>query len=243
MSCLSQLSRQKRILRTKVPGSIQTILLRCQPLSKRFLLVGPHGPVDRSAFFSRGPVDRDAFLFFCDSKHAAGVCLGTIHARTHVQLGLSCQQLLLNVQHRLRFTMQHVHSHAENLGNECSDHAAALGAFGLVSNHNFSTRWAYPSFDSNLCYAICHNLGDVLEKLRDIRTDVYQLPSTRPGVRAGFHAVLRYVSLACTTFLLVVPRSFAWLNLLQFALLKIILCNGTVRRFVCFYRVEPCRPR
>ena len=66
-----------------------------------------------------------------NSKHAAGVCLGTIHARTHVQLGLSCQQLLLKVQHRLRFTMQHVHSNAENLGNECADHAAALGAIWL----------------------------------------------------------------------------------------------------------------
>ena len=47
----------------------------------------------------------------------------------------------------------------QHFGNECADHAAALGAFGFVSNHNFSTRWAYPSFDSNLCFAICHNFG------------------------------------------------------------------------------------
>ena len=69
-----------------------------------------HGP--------RGSVARDTNSSVYDSKHAAGVCLGTILARTHVQLGLSCQQLLLKVQHRLRFTMQHICSHAENLGNE-----------------------------------------------------------------------------------------------------------------------------
>ena len=34
------------------------------------------------------PVMR-TLVFSFDSKHAAGVCLGTIHARTHVQLGLS----------------------------------------------------------------------------------------------------------------------------------------------------------
>ena len=64
--------------------------------------------------------------------------------------------------------MQLVYSHAENLGNECADHAAALGAFGLVSKHNLSTRWALHSFDSVSCFATCHNLGDVSEKLRDI---------------------------------------------------------------------------
>ena len=95
----------------------------------------------------------------------------TIHARTHVQLRLSCRQLLLKVQRRLRFTMQHVHSHAENLGNECADHAAALGAYGLVSYHDLSTRWARHSFDSVSRIDICHNFGDVWEKLRDIRTE------------------------------------------------------------------------
>ena len=147
MSCLAQLSRQKLILHWQVPGSNPKIQLHS--------FLGPHGPVARDA---------------C-SKHAAGVCLGTILARTHVQLGLSCQQLLLRVQHRLRFTMQHVKSHSENLGNECADHAAALGAFGFVSNHNLSTRWTRHSFDSASCFATCHNIGDVLEKLRDIRTE------------------------------------------------------------------------
>ena len=35
--------------------------------------------------------------------------------------------------------MQHVCGHTGNLGNECADHAAALGALGLVSNHNLAT--------------------------------------------------------------------------------------------------------
>ena len=36
-----------------------------------------------------GPVARDACsCVFYDSKHAAGVCLGTTHVRTHAQLGL-----------------------------------------------------------------------------------------------------------------------------------------------------------
>ena len=41
--------------------------------------------------------------------HAAGICLGTIEARTHVQLPLACQQSMIRVQHRLRCTMQHVY--------------------------------------------------------------------------------------------------------------------------------------
>ena len=122
-----------------------------------------------SFLWPQGSVARDSHsCVFHDSKHAVGVCLGTIHARSHVQLGLSCQQILLKIQRRLRYTMQLVYSHAENLGNECADHAAALGAFGLVSNHNLSTRGARHSFDSVSCFATCHNLGDVSEKLRDI---------------------------------------------------------------------------
>ena len=104
-----------------------------------------------------------------DSKHALGVRWGTIQARTNVQLGLSRHQSLLNVQHKLRFTMQEVYHHAENLGNECADHAAALSAFNSVSNDNFhmmgaSLLWFH-------CFATCPTLGDVLEKSREIRTE------------------------------------------------------------------------
>ena len=44
---------------------------------------------------------------------------------------------MLKVQHKLRLTMQHVYGHTGNLGNECADHAAALGTLGLVSSHNY----------------------------------------------------------------------------------------------------------
>ena len=37
---------------------------------------------------------------------------------------------------------------------------------------NLSTRWAHHSFESASCFASCNNLGDVLDKLRDIRTDM-----------------------------------------------------------------------
>ena len=65
--------------------------------------------------------------------------LGTIQARSHVQLALACQRSMPCAQHRLRLTMQHVYSHSGNLGNECADHAAALGTFGLTSSHNVAT--------------------------------------------------------------------------------------------------------
>ena len=53
------------------------------------------------------------------SLHAAGVCLGTIQARTHVQLALVCQRSMIFAQRKLRLTMQHVYGHNGNLGNEC----------------------------------------------------------------------------------------------------------------------------
>ena len=118
-------------------------------------------------------------------------------ARTHVQLGLSCQQPLLEVQYRL-----HVYSHSENLGNECVDHAAALGAFGLLSNHNFSTRWARHSCDPVTCFAIFRNLGDVLEKLRDIRTEHVSVPQHQTRRQ-------RFFPYRATSWShLLVPRSF-----------------------------------
>ena len=44
----------------------------------------------------------------------------------HVRMSpwmLTSQRLLLQVQLRLRITVQHIYSHAQNLGNECADHA------------------------------------------------------------------------------------------------------------------------
>ena len=88
-------------------------------MNEAFSFLGSHGPVAR---------DEQSCIYY-DSKHAAGVCLGTIQARTHVQLALACQRSMLCAQHRLRLTMQHVYGHGGNLGNECADHAAARGTF------------------------------------------------------------------------------------------------------------------
>ena len=92
--------------------------------------------------------------FLEDSKHSAGVCLGTIQARTHVQLALACQRSMICAQHKLRLTMHHVRGHTFNLGNECADHAAALGTFGLISSHNVATRWIRNNFDASVCFVL-----------------------------------------------------------------------------------------
>ena len=65
----------------------------------------------------RGPVTHDnQSRISYESMHAAGICLGTIQARTHVQLALACQQSMIRVQNRLRLTMQHVYGHGGNFG-------------------------------------------------------------------------------------------------------------------------------
>ena len=58
------------------------------------------GMLEALLFFGlHGPVARDADLCICyDSKHAAGVCLGTIQERTHVQLALACKQSFIRAQ-------------------------------------------------------------------------------------------------------------------------------------------------
>ena len=68
---------------------------------------GPHGPVARD----------EQSCFYYDSPHAAGICLGTIKARTHVQLALACQRSMIFARRKLRLTMQHVYGHSGNLGN------------------------------------------------------------------------------------------------------------------------------
>ena len=62
-----------------------------------------------------------------------------------------------------------MYGHTGNLGNEC---AATLGALGLVSSHNLSTRWAHHTPDTAARIASCNNNGHVLEKLHDIRTEM-----------------------------------------------------------------------
>ena len=66
--------------------------------------------------------------------------------------------------------MQHTWGHAQNLGNECADHAAALAAYGLISNQTIHTHWIRSSFDSISLSAPCDNLDDALQVLRNART-------------------------------------------------------------------------
>ena len=120
----------------------------------------------------RGPVTHDEqSCIYYDSMHAAGISLGTVQARTHVQLAPACQQSLIHAQRRLRLTMQHVYGHSGNLGNECADHAAALGTLGLTSSHNVVTRWTRHNFDAFVCFDGCNNISEILERTQHIRTN------------------------------------------------------------------------
>ena len=51
--------------------------------------------------------------------------------------------------------MKHVYGHGQNEGNECADHAAALGALGFTSNQNMNTRWVRPSFGTSTLFDAC----------------------------------------------------------------------------------------
>ena len=131
--------------------------------------LGPQGPLTP---------DEQSRIYY-DSLHVAGVCLGTIQARTHVQLALACQQSMIRVQHRLRFTLQHVYGHSGNLGNECADHAAALGTFGLISSHNVASRWIRHNSDTSECFDVCHSIIETLERLQHDRTNTATLHQDR----------------------------------------------------------------
>ena len=54
-----------------------------------------------------------------------------------------------------------------------------LGHSGLVSYHNLATRWARHNIDTSACFGSCNNIGDVLEKLRNIRTETTSFTSGR----------------------------------------------------------------
>ena len=75
--------------------------------------------------------------------------------------------------------MQHVFGHGGNLGNECADHAAALGTFGLISSHNVATRWIRHNFDTSVCFNGCNNISETLERLQHIRTNAATLHQDR----------------------------------------------------------------
>ena len=144
----------------------------------------------------RSPVTHDEQSCIChDSLHAAGNWLGTAQARTHVQLALECQQSLVHAQRRLRFTMQHVYGHSGNLVNECADHAAALGTFGLISNHHFATRWTRHNFEDSACVDGCNNISEILERLQHIR----KCNDVSPGQGMAMVFLIRSTVSLCTS--------------------------------------------
>ena len=109
---------------------------------------------------------------------------------------------MIRVQHRLRLTLQHVYGHSWNLGNECADHAAALGTFGLISSHNVASRWIRNNFDTSVCFDGCHSISETLERLQHIRTNTATSHQDRVSivsshrvlcVRCVLHVIYRYV--------------------------------------------------
>ena len=183
----------------------------------------------------RGSVARDAnSCIYFDSKHAAGVRLGTIQARTHVQLALACQQSMLSVQHKLRLTKQHVYGHTGNLGNECADHAAALGTFGFVSNHNLATRWVRHNFGTSACFGSCNNIGDVLENC--VTSELKQHRYLRTGVSAVFLIGLSMTFMHALHHMLFALSPFPVRSLLQCPIVPQV--SHGIPNFVCFYHFE-----
>ena len=83
---------------------------------------------------------------------------------------------MLCAQHRLLLTVQHVYGHAGNPGDECADHAAALGSLGLISNHNIATRWGRHDFDTSAYCDGCNSISEILERVDRIRTEATSLP-------------------------------------------------------------------
>ena len=111
-----------------------------------------------------------ACVFF-DSRHAADVCCGSVQPRTNVRFASTRQQLLLHVQLRIRPTLRHIYSHGGNVGNECADHAEALGALGFVSSRNVNTRWSHPCCNTTFFVRGCNDFIEIQHRLCDARSE------------------------------------------------------------------------
>ena len=82
---------------------------------------------------ARLPVIRALAFSMIPNTLPASAWAKSNHGQTSTKV--ACQRLLLQVELRLRITMQHIHSHAQNLGNECADHAAALGTSNYYTSN------------------------------------------------------------------------------------------------------------
>ena len=116
--------------------------------------------------------------------------------------------------------MQHVYGHSGNLGNECADHAAALGTYGLISSHNVTSRWIQQNFDASECFVGCHSISETLERLQHIRTNTatshqdrvqhWHLSSCSLCSVHSLRVLLSYISLAPS--LLFLPSLVHWFS-------------------------------
>ena len=186
ISCLIMLSPPRPILLSQVPEIKSNNTAEVSAMIEALSFLGPRGPVAR---------DVESCIYY-DSKHAAGVCLCTIQACTHVQLALACQRSMPCAQHRLRLTIQHVYGHTRNLGNECADHAAALGSLGLASSHNLAARWVRHIFDTSACCGGCNSIREILERLHRIRTEATSPPQDGFCVSLTYHFVSSVILLS-----------------------------------------------
>ena len=122
-----------------------------------------------------GPVARDAnSCFFHDSNHAAGICLGTVQARTrmyNLRLLGSRRCFMSSTGYVLPCNMCTVMQEMWEMSVQIMPLRWVPSAWFRAITY-FSTRWTHHSFDSVSLFATCNNLGDVLEKLRDIRTEL-----------------------------------------------------------------------
>ena len=113
--------------------------------------------------------------------------------------------------------MQLVYGHCGNLGNECADHAAALGTFGLTSNHSVATRWIHNNFDAFACFDDCQNLNEILERLQRVRLEIVSVP------KFGARIVIESSGLSC------ISRSFWLFCVLLFSAFSLFECHAMVR--------------
>ena len=163
--------------------------------------LGPHGPV---------ACDACSCVFF-DSKHAAGVCLSTILARTHVQLGLSCQQLLLKSPAQASFYTCNTSTVTRRILE--TNARIMLLRWVLLAwcrTISFPHVERVTPLNSASCFATCLRPWRCFSKnYVTLEWSMFLPLGTRPGVSVLFHTVLQG-GVSC-----LLPRSFAWLKHLQ----------------------------
>ena len=68
-------------------------------------------------------IPRGARRILFDSKRAARVTVGTVHAKKNLSLARTCNEHLLRRKCNRHVSAHHVYSHAGKTGNECADAA------------------------------------------------------------------------------------------------------------------------